>query len=120
MKEDKKTAEFRELLGKGGGEGEGKGVGRGRWRDVFGKGGEEVAEMIWKDGIDILVELGGHTAGFSFFSFLFSLPSFLPSSLPSFLPSFLPFLPSFLRLFFSSQATEWTSLSESQPPYKFL
>ena len=70
-KEDKKTVEFRELLaGKGG---------AGRWREVYGKGGGEVAEMIWKDGIDILVELGGHTAGSTPFP---PPPPFLPS--PSF------------------------------------
>ena len=43
-------------------EGKGK-AGEGRWRGVFGKGGAEVAEMIRRDRIDILVELSGHTAG---------------------------------------------------------
>lgn len=32
------------------------------WRDIFGISTEEAAEMIRNDGIDILVELTGHTA----------------------------------------------------------
>jgi predicted O-linked N-acetylglucosamine transferase (SPINDLY family) len=33
------------------------------WRDVVGQSDERVAEMIRADGIDILVDLAGHTAG---------------------------------------------------------
>jgi predicted O-linked N-acetylglucosamine transferase (SPINDLY family) len=33
-----------------------------RWQAIFGKPDEEVAEMIRADGIDILVDLAGHTA----------------------------------------------------------
>jgi protein O-GlcNAc transferase len=33
------------------------------WRDTVGLGDAEVAELIRKDGIDILVDLAGHTAG---------------------------------------------------------
>ncbi len=33
------------------------------WRTVFGLGSKEVADLIRKDKIDILVELTGHTAG---------------------------------------------------------
>lgn len=33
------------------------------WRNIWGLSDEAAAELIRKDGIDILVELGGHTAG---------------------------------------------------------
>lgn len=33
------------------------------WRDVYGMSDTELAELIRKDGIDILVDLAGHTAG---------------------------------------------------------
>jgi len=33
------------------------------WRNIFGKGTDEVASMIYNDKVDILVELTGHTAG---------------------------------------------------------
>jgi protein O-GlcNAc transferase len=32
------------------------------WRDIYGIPTEEVAQMIRDDGIDILIELTGHTA----------------------------------------------------------
>jgi protein O-GlcNAc transferase len=32
-----------------------------QWRNIAGKPDERVAELIWKDGIDILVDLAGHT-----------------------------------------------------------
>jgi len=32
------------------------------WRNIYGKGTDEVVEMILEDQIDILVELTGHTA----------------------------------------------------------
>jgi len=34
-----------------------------RWREVFALGDEELAELIRRDAIDILVDLSGHTAG---------------------------------------------------------
>ena len=48
MKEDAKTQKLKQY--------------RSTWRPIFGKGTEEVVEMILEDKIDILVELTGHTA----------------------------------------------------------
>jgi len=45
--EDDKTRLFRDLVP--------------RWRNIQGRGDEEVAKIIWNDGIDILVDLTGHT-----------------------------------------------------------
>lgn len=33
------------------------------WRDIAGLGDEQVAELVRQDGIDVLVDLSGHTAG---------------------------------------------------------
>jgi predicted O-linked N-acetylglucosamine transferase (SPINDLY family) len=49
IREDDKTREFRQLAGK--------------WRSTAGLSDEALAEQIRADGIDILVDLSGHTAG---------------------------------------------------------
>lgn len=49
---DCKTQRFKALV-------EGKG---GRWRDIFGVDEKRVAELVREDGVDILMELTGHTA----------------------------------------------------------
>eukprot|EP00434_Breviolum_minutum_P026397 symbB.v1.2.023338.t1/scaffold2128.1/size88402/16 len=45
--EDDKTRQFKELVP--------------QWRSICGRGDDEVAKMIFDDGIDILVDLTGHT-----------------------------------------------------------
>eukprot|EP00439_Symbiodinium_sp_Y106_P063361 s128_g9.t2 len=47
VQEDDKTRHFRSLVP--------------RWRNICGRRDEEVAKLIWEDGIDILVDLTGHT-----------------------------------------------------------
>jgi predicted O-linked N-acetylglucosamine transferase (SPINDLY family) len=34
-----------------------------KWKPIFGKNGTYVSQLIFDDGIDILIELTGHTAG---------------------------------------------------------
>ncbi len=49
LREDERTGEFRQLAGK--------------WRTIFGLSDEALADQVRADGIDILVDLSGHTAG---------------------------------------------------------
>ncbi len=49
LRPDDRTARLRRLAG--------------TWRDICGKTDAEVAELIRSDGVDILVDLAGHTAG---------------------------------------------------------